>query len=182
MKIPLCSIGLLLSGSVFAQEYAQQLTISQSVLVGAFSEQKATQFIAAKNAVSSGATALYTAGQSVTLQPGFIAQAGSVFKATVEPVVSSLAKSDVPGLSVRAYPNPFVDQATVEYSLPLGGAVHHTLIDAKGQVVRQSEEVIEQSVGIHQNQIEGSNLPAGVYLYQLQAGSQTRTLRLVKKP
>jgi hypothetical protein len=109
----------------------------------------------ASNALWSGARGQYTAGKSVTLQPGFVAQAGSVFTATIATVVSSSLGNDVPGLSIRADPNPFIDQTIVEYSLPLGGRVCHTLLDAKGQVLQQSEDLKEQAVGTHQSKVWG---------------------------
>jgi hypothetical protein len=180
MKIKMMLL-MLVSGSVFAQEYAQQLTLSHAVTAGIVSDQKAVESIVASNQVNQEATAFYTAGKSVSLRPGFVALAGSVFKATVEPVISSGSGIDGLGLSARAYPNPFVEQTTIEYTLPLGGRIHHKLMNAKGQVLRQSEATREQAAGRYQTQIEGGSLPAGVYLYQLQVGNQIRTLRLIRK-
>lgn len=182
MKPIISFVAMILGSSAFAQNYTPQLTISQAVLTGGLSEQKATQTLLARNAISSGATALYTAGQSVTLQPGFVAQAGSVFRATVELVATLGGAGDELGLLVRAYPNPFVGQTTIEYSSPLAGTALHTLTDATGQIVHQSQDQAGPSAGVHQLQFDGRTLPAGVYLYQVQVGSQVRTVRLLKKP
>lgn len=182
MKAGILFILPLLSGPVFAQSYVPQLSLNQPISAGQTSEQKATQTIQARSTISSGAVAFFTAGQSVSLQPGFVAQAGSVFAATIGPVVSVPTASDVPGLMVRAYPNPFAESTTVEYNVPKSGPVEHTLTDLQGQVLRQSSDPTEQSVGIHQTQVDGRNLPTGVYLYRVQVGKESQTLRLVKKP
>ena len=84
-------------------------------------------------------------------------------------------------LSVRIYPNPFVDRATVDYNLPTGGLVRHTLLDAKGGVLRQAHEGVEQSAGHHQMHLSGVSLPPGTYLYRIQVGTESRTLRIVRK-
>ena len=170
---------MLVSGSVFAQEQASSLTISQPVTAGVLSEQQATGSIRVQNAVAQGATAWYRAGRSVHLQPGFVARAGAVVTATVEPVVSPNRGVDGPGLAVQVYPNPFVEQTTVEYTVPQGGAIRQTLTDVNGRVLRQ--QILEKTAGRHQTAIDGGNLPAGVYLYQLQVGNQTQTLRLIRK-
>lgn len=180
MKIAAILFSLLsISGSVVAQQYPQRLTLTR--LEHVHCDQKAVESIVASNQVSKGIVAHYTASQSVSLQPGFVAQAGSVFTATVS-VVSSGTTRERADLSVHAYPNPFINQTTIEYHLPLSGPVRHRLVDAKGQVVQQLKPLTEESSGTYQLQLEGSALPDGVYLYQLQAGSESRTLRLLKKP
>lgn len=182
MKTTFCFFALLFSSSALAQPVAPQLAISQPVHTGSLSKQQATQFLMATNVIGSGAAAQYTAGQAVTLLPGFFAQAGSVFSATMAQVISSRDPGTSPGLLVRAYPNPFVDQITIEYSSAMEGTVLHTLTDARGQVVHQSQELSRPTKGPHQLRVDGQLLPAGIYLYQVRVGSQVQTLRLIKKP
>lgn len=174
------SLMLLASRLSSAQDTPQQVTIYHSVESGNISQQQAVETILAHNMVNRGATALYTAGQSITLQPGFIAQAGSVFKAWIG-VVNSV-NPDVAGLSLRAYPNPFVEQTTIEFVLPHGGRVEHALLNMTGQLIRQQKDETEQSSGMHQSQLNGSDLPAGTYLYRIQVGKESRTIQLLKKP
>ncbi|WP_158552608.1 T9SS type A sorting domain-containing protein [Spirosoma telluris] len=164
------------------EEYPQQLAISRPILAGASSDQKAVETIVATNGVDKGATGIYTAGKSVLLQAGFVAHPGSVFSATVDPVSSWRLKSDMPGLSAQAYPNPFVERTTIEYNLPVNGRVQHTLMDMKGEVVRQTEGTSEQSKGLYKTQLEGNDIPTGTYLYRIQVGNESRTIRLLKKP
>lgn len=175
-------IGLMLvSGPVLAQEYTQNLVLTRSITTGT-TDQKATETIVASSPVSQGASAYFTAGKSVTLQPGFVAQAGSVFMATVAPVLSTPAAQEGSPLTVRAFPNPFSESTTLDYYLPLGGRPRHMLMDAKGQIIRQSEAVTDQEAGSHKMELKGNNLPDGVYLYQIQVGNQSHTLRLLKQP
>lgn len=84
-------------------------------------------------------------------------------------------------LWARIYPNPFVDRATVDYNLPVGGQVRHTLLDAKGAILTQVQESGEQSAGRHQFQLSGSRLAPGQYLYRIQVGTESRTVRVIRK-
>ena len=182
MKTALILLGLCLN--VF---FATAQEIEQSRLLASDYQPKpleqAATTLTATNKVSTSTSVEYKAGQAVILQPGFTAQAGSVFLANVNPIASTMPEIDEPGWSVRAYPNPFVDQTTVNYTLPMRGQVRHTLLDAKGQPIpiQQAKESAEQAAGTYQTQLDGHDLPVGVYLYQLQVGGQTRTLRLIKR-
>ena len=111
MKKQLFLFGLLaVAGSAWAQSHEQQLAITQSVASGTTVDQKAVSTILASNRVSQGATAVYTAGQSVTLQPGFVAQAGSVFTALIAPVNGGKICFGGTRFIASAYPNPFVEK------------------------------------------------------------------------
>ena len=182
MKKQLLFAGLLLAGqAVLAQEYPQQATISKAIAGGIVSQHKAVETLVATNRIDKGASVLYQAGQSITLQPGFTAQAGAVFEAMVAPVNSQRPGSDVPGLSVRAYPNPFQDKTTLDYNLPIDGKVNHELRDMKGQLLREMLGDDVESAGRHQTQFDGTNLPTGTYLYRIQVGKQSQIIRLLKK-
>jgi Secretion system C-terminal sorting domain len=143
-------------------------------------EVQAVEQIEAKNVVERSAVATYTAGKAVLLQPGFEARAGSVFLATIAPVSlqSAEAGSD---LTVSAWPNPFQDQTTIDYKLPESSTVKHTLTDSRGVVLRQHTPTEVQPAGTYKVGVEGTNLPTGVYIYQVQTGSQTKTIRLLKQ-
>ena len=112
MKTILLFSSLLVSRSVFSQKFGQPLIIAQDVLVNGISQQQDPYAILAYNQIQPRAIAHYQAGQVITLQPGFVAQAGSVFEATIGKV--TLTKGE-PGLSVRALGNPVMGaQAQVE--------------------------------------------------------------------
>ncbi|MEZ0542375.1 T9SS type A sorting domain-containing protein [Fibrella arboris] len=141
---------------------------------------EAVEQITATNVVERAATATYTAGKAIVLQPGFEARAGSVFAATIAPVSARSAEASSV-LTLSAWPNPFQNQTTVEYSLPENSTVKHTLTDARGAVLRQDTPTDVQSAGVHRIGVDGANLPTGVYIYQLQTGNQTKTIRLLKQ-
>ena len=182
MKTTLTILTLLLPcAGAFAQEYAGTATVTRPVISGAVREEQAVEHLMASNAVASGATARYTAGQSVTLQPGFVAQAGSVFQAMISTVDGRPSPEPGTKLTVRAFPNPFEKTTTVEYSLPEALRTTHTLTDATGRLVGQPEGQSVESAGIHQTPLDLGHLPVGVYLYQVKTEGGMKTLRLVKK-
>lgn len=182
MKRTLTFFALLLPcAGALAQEYAPTARVTRLITAGMVREEQAVDHLTATNAVERGATARYAAGQSVTLQPGFVAQAGSVFQATISAVASR--KSPEPGttLTVRAFPNPFETTTTVEYNLPEALRVTHTLTDATGRLIRRSDGQQAESAGSHRTPLDLSRLPVGIYLYQVETGSGSKALRLVKK-
>ena len=172
----------LLSGAgAFAQEYADQSNVSRTVGTGTIRDEKAVVHLTATNAVERGATAHYTAGQSITLQPGFVAQAGSVFGTTIGPVDSRRPTESGTVLTVRAFPNPVESTVTVEYGLPEALRVNRTLTDAAGQIIRRSGGQEVESAGTHRTLLDLTRLPAGVYLYQIETGNGSKILRLIKR-
>ncbi|MVM35906.1 T9SS type A sorting domain-containing protein [Spirosoma sp. HMF4905] len=181
MKTSLCLITLLFVGSCgFAQQYPFQLTLTRFVEAGEFSEQQAVQTIESSSVIKPSAIAQYKAGQSVLLQPGFVAHSGSLFMATIGPVERPGIGKAEGSLSVSAYPNPFVDQVLIEYILTQSERVGYELRTSQGQLVHQTA-ASQQSEGSHQVTLTGTGLAAGVYLYQIQIGARSYTLRLVKR-
>ena len=182
MKRTLTLLSLLLPfAGAFAQEYASTVNVSQPVTAGAVREEKAVEHLMASGTVERGATARYTAGLSVTLQPGFVARAGSVFQATIGPINSRPSAEPGTTLTVRAFPNPFETTTTIEYNLPEAIRVAHTLTDATGQIIRRSDGQQVELAGIHRSPLNLSQLPVGVYLYRVETGNASKILRLVKK-
>ncbi len=182
MKKSVLMIALTLTtAGAFAQQYEAKVTISRNVAPGTFREEKALEILAATNTVERTATALYTAGQTVTLQPGFEAKAGSVFQATIGPVVNVKSPELGTDLTAKAYPNPFSAETIIEYSLPKAGKVEFSLFNAQGQLINKTNSQDIEAAGTHRTQVEGTDLPAGIYLYQVQSGDRNKTLRLIKQ-
>lgn len=172
---------LLLAIQTFAQEYVGTTNVLRPVVAGTVQDEQAIDYLTAANAVESGALAHYTAGQSVTLQPGFVAQAGSVFQATIRSVTDRPASEPGTTFAVTAFPNPFETTTTVVYYLPKSRRVTHTLTDATGRLIRRAEGQQSELVGSHRLPLDLSILPAGVYLYRVETGNESKLLRLVKK-
>jgi hypothetical protein len=170
----------LLAVATQAQDITQRASINRSVSAGQSVDLKAFEAISASNVVERSAAATYTAGKAITLTPGFEARAGSVFQATIAKVEAK-AVEPVAEMLVSATPNPFVDLTTVEYTLPEASSVKLTLIDERGSILRQSDSDGVQAAGKHRVGVEGTTLQTGIYLYQVQAGKQTKTIRLLKQ-
>ncbi|MBO0950623.1 T9SS type A sorting domain-containing protein [Fibrella forsythiae] len=182
MKKQLLVLALVLTtGITHGQNYAQELTLMQPVEAGSVVDQKAIRTITARHRVSQGSITFYTAGQSVLLQPGFVAQAGAVFQAMIGPMTMTGLEETESMLSLRAFPNPFVQHTTLEYTLPTSGRVQHLLVDSQGKVVQQINAEVGESAGVHQARFDGTGLPAGVYLYRIQVGTRSKILRLLKQ-
>ena len=79
------------------------------------------------------------------------------------------------------YPNPFNPQTTIVFDLPTMLPVTLKVYDLLGQEIAT---LVSQTLpaGQHQARWDASDLPSGLYLYQLIAGNSrvSRTLALVK--
>ena len=72
------------------------------------------------------------------------------------------------------YPNPFNPQTTIPFALPQPSPVRLMIYDVLG---REIAVLIDSTfpAGQHEAVFDAAGLPSGVYLYRLQAHSQTRT-------
>ncbi|GMQ81180.1 MAG: hypothetical protein BMS9Abin05_0611 [Rhodothermia bacterium] len=79
------------------------------------------------------------------------------------------------------YPNPFIGNTVIRYSLPFTSRVQIEVFDLLGKRVIRTDEGLKHA-GKHQIQFDGSGLSAGIYFYTLTAGesSQTRKMVVVK--
>ena len=76
------------------------------------------------------------------------------------------------------YPNPFNPSTTITYALPEYSDVRLDVVNVQGQRVTTLVNE-QQQPGEYEVQFDASGLASGVYLYRLQAGSFTRTERMV---
>ena len=76
------------------------------------------------------------------------------------------------------YPNPFNNRTLIRYHLPESGEVSLLIFDISG---RQVASLIDgrKPVGSHEFSFDGADLASGVYFYQLKAGQQSLTRKLV---
>ena len=79
------------------------------------------------------------------------------------------------------YPNPFNPRTVISYQLAVNSIVTLRVYDMLG---REVETLVNsgQEAGYHNVAFNGADLPSGVYLYRLQAGSfrETKKLLLLK--
>lgn len=101
-------------------------------------------------------------------------------------VNSTLSVEDVPGDEVESFPfalqqnrpNPFNPLTTIAFSIPTASQVELKVFDVSG---REVETLLNKKLDAGQHEVEfnAGDLPSGVYLYRLEAGSQTDTRRMV---
>jgi len=76
------------------------------------------------------------------------------------------------------YPNPFNPSTTINYSIPNSSFVQLIVYNSIGQeIATLVNELIEG--GNHSVDFDASNLPSGIYLYKLQAGSFVETKKMI---
>ena len=75
------------------------------------------------------------------------------------------------------YPNPFNPTTVIQYALPEAGQVSLKVYNILSQEVASLVEG-NQSAGIHQVSFNAHNLPTGIYIARLQAGSKVMSMKL----
>ena len=79
---------------------------------------------------------------------------------------------------LQNYPNPFNPSTTIYYGLPEESSVKITIYDVLGnKVMVYSED--KQEAGFHKIKFDATELPSGIYFYQLQAGDFVETKKMV---
>ena len=174
-------IGLLLSPLLVT---AQEIE-SNRLLTADYQPQSVEQAFAtltATNTIGIRSQVAYKAGQSVVLQPGFEAKAGSVFTAHVGTVsLRESADREANLLSVSAYPNPFDEFTTITYVLTKPNRTSLQISDANGKLISQLVDERYQEAGRHYVVWKGNGIPAGTYICILDTGPQRLSKRIIRK-
>lgn len=84
------------------------------------------------------------------------------------------------GLAAKVYPNPFVGEVTLAFTLFERGTVGVQVFDVMGKVVRAYPST-EFGTGTHEVPLSMDGLSAGSYFARVHMGSQVKTLRMVKQ-
>ncbi len=79
--------------------------------------------------------------------------------------------------AVAAFPNPFRSRTALRFALAEAGPVRLAVYDVLGREVAVLAEGAAEA-GRHEATFDGSGLPAGVYLWRLEAGGRVETGRL----
>jgi len=76
------------------------------------------------------------------------------------------------------YPNPFNSETTIRFNLPKEERVILTIVDINGKT---TAKIIDRklSPGEHQITFQASDLPSGIYFYQLKAGKFEQTGKML---
>lgn len=78
----------------------------------------------------------------------------------------------------NVYPNPFANEATVTYTLEEGANVSYTIVDLAGNVVATANEG-NVMPGNHNITVDGTGFANGVYFFNLVAGNNTVTHKII---
>lgn len=129
------------------------------------------------------------------LWPVWMDNSSGIYQVWTAPVDLSLIpikqSPGLPTLSTFAlkqnYPNPFNPATTIEYHLPVSGAVSLEIFDLRGKLIGTVENGY-QPAGIHRVLVDMGNfadskpLPSGLYFYHLRQGdlSQTKSMLYLK--
>ncbi|MEN0046542.1 MAG: C25 family cysteine peptidase [Bacteroidota bacterium] len=157
--------------------------------------------ITSERVIESAANVVFTAGTSVTLLPGFHAQANSEFHALIggcslsqisqipegEENTAELRTEEI-GLEasstlesvmeVQVAPNPASSNVNISFDLPQNGRVKVSLMDLNGQILAETYEA-DTAKGWNQTTLELGNLNSGMYLIVLQNEQTTIVKKLM---
>lgn len=90
-----------------------------------------------------------------------------------------IAAEPMPRLSARGAPNPSRSDGALEFVLPVAAEVSVRLYDPAGRIIRTLLERAPHAAGTYRLPLAGLALPAGLYFYQVRAGSQSAAGKLV---
>ena len=104
-----------------------------------------------------------------------------IIASPADPVYTSTERLDeIPSTLVlhQNYPNPFNPATVIEYQLNESSSVTLHVFDVAGRLVRT---LVDQHLpaGKHTIRFHANGLPGGTYLYQLRAGHQVASRRMV---
>jgi len=77
-----------------------------------------------------------------------------------------------------AFPNPFNNHTTVKYGLPEAGLINLAVYDLSGRMMMELANG-EQSAGIHELDINCSELTSGIYILSMNANRMSFTQKIV---
>lgn len=152
------------------------------------------------NVIHSGADIEYKAGERVVLKPGFVANSGSYFRASIESCAGQFGKGHITGRSVDPVkngssnnsetislvlhsiaPNPTTGITELQYTISEPCDVEVSLMSCHGlaEIVQSHRG---QTSGIHTIVIDVSSLPTGLYYCVLRAGTNVSRKTIAKLP
>lgn len=156
----------------------------------------ASNTITSTNSILAGADITFSAGTSITLNPGFDQALGSEFHAvmsgctpkqadaisgTYEPAAAieehgvSVA---LEGYEITNYPNPFRHHTWISYKLPESSPVRIEVYNSNAQLVSLLVDEKMKGAGTHSVFFEGEHLAAGQYYVRFSAGAHQSFLKL----
>lgn len=159
--------------------------------------QQAIEDIVSTTQITAGSTVDFRAGKFITLQPGFHAEAGATFSASIEnclennfnnnesAVFSHIIPAPTPpvylpsSLQLAVSPNPIFSTGNITYELPNSGNTDLYLTDLQGKRIKNLITNTTQETGHHQLTFAAENIPKGLYLLHLQTPLHSTTTKII---
>ncbi|MFA1773773.1 T9SS type A sorting domain-containing protein [Rufibacter glacialis] len=94
--------------------------------------------------------------------------------------IAITGKTGRSSIELRAFPNPFTESATLDFTIGEAGEYSLVLHDMKGRLVRQVSAGKAEAGRSYSFNLDGS-LPAGIYLAKLRINNQTKTIRIMHR-
>src|SRR4029078_7201538 len=82
-------------------------------------------------------------------------------------------------ISINAYPNPFPSTATIEFEVTNTSDVSVEIYDLNGKKVAELYNAKAEAGLTYQVQLDGNELPAGIYIYRINAADHVYNDRLI---
>ncbi len=181
-------------------------TVNDNPAVGVYKARE-TVITSGSVVVQAGTQARFYGGIRVILKPGFWAQRGSDFQARIKPCDPCVAgkpealvfENENPSvyfyetwasdrtngiegatLNAFAFPNPFDQNFTVNFDLPIAGKVEIQLFDLAGRMVQSVYQNDALEAGTHQISVSTNALESGVYNCRIIGNGRQAQIKLVK--
>ncbi|MEM9887191.1 MAG: S8 family serine peptidase [Bacteroidota bacterium] len=138
--------------------------------------------------ITNGLNVNYEAGTVITLTTGFHAESGATFSALIKacPIISNDAVVENRGdmilskiLALRAYPNPFQENLTIDYELIEAANTQIFITDLQGKQVAELQANTWQENGKHHITWHAPNHFSGLYFLYLRTGDQVEVKKLM---
>ncbi|MEZ4888381.1 MAG: T9SS type A sorting domain-containing protein [Chitinophagales bacterium] len=150
--------------------------------------------------VLNGQNVGFEVGEYVILEPGFSAETGGIFSASIEVCEEPPAIAEGEAIEVNeslaaqldknlttaktdliVFPNPFFDDLTIAYYLAEEDVVTLKVYDVSGKQVKKLLEHEPQVAGTYKVRYESCNLQSGVYVCVLETSRLRKVLKVLKR-
>ncbi len=159
----------------------------------------AANTLTASNTIQSGANVVYSAGNTVVLNAGFVSsnsfrattqgcvngniggRIGSTEQSSADHITPEVSGTHEENESVVAYPNPFDQTVTIEYYLTENTKVTLEILDVTGKSMAVLVDNGLKNKGAHHANFGGDYIKPGMYLFKLQTSLGVKTGKIIKK-
>lgn len=116
----------------------------------------------------------------IVMTDGFtaMATASNYFSAAITSCLTAVDETDILVEKINTYPNPFSDYFSLELTLKEVAIVDFRLLDETGKVLKILQRPTALSAGNQTLRFSTSDVPAGIYFYELQVDGQRRSGKL----